>query len=63
MLRVTSTAVTGGISQSAADRSKEKYSFGQAASVMIDCVRGQILIISAYPNGAEIVFDLAVVLR
>lgn len=42
--------------------SKEKYSFGQAASVKIDRVRGEILIISAYPNGAEIVFDLAVVL-
>lgn len=30
---------------------------------MIDRVRGEILIISAYPNGAEIVFDLAVVLQ
>lgn len=29
--------------QSAADWSKEKYSFGQAASVMIDRVRGEIL--------------------
>lgn len=58
MLRVISAVVTGGIDQSAADWSKEKYSFGQAANVMI--VRGEILIISAYPNGAEIVFDLAV---
>lgn len=62
MLRVLSAVVTGGIDQSAADWSKEKYSFGQAASVMTDRVRGEILIISAYPNGAEIVFDLAVVL-
>lgn len=55
--------VTGSSDQSAADWSKEKYSFGQAASVMIDRVRGEsFLIISAYPNGAEIVFDLAVVL-
>lgn len=62
MLCVTSAVVTVGIDQSAADWSKEKYSFGQAASVMIDRVRGEILIISAYPNGAEFVFDLAVFL-
>lgn len=41
---------------------KRNIVFGQAASVKIDRVRGEILIISAYPNGAEIVFDLAVVL-
>lgn len=42
MLRVISAVVTGGSDHSAADRSKEKYSFGQAASVMIDRVRGEI---------------------
>lgn len=54
--------VTEWIDQEAVDWSKEKYSFGQAASVATHRVRGEILIISASPNGAEIVFDLAVVL-
>lgn len=62
MLRVISAVVTEWIDQEAVDWSKEKYSFGQAASVATHRVRGEILIISASPNGAEIVFDLAVVL-
>lgn len=53
----------GETDQSAAYWSKEKYRFGQAARVMMGPGRGEIfLIISAYPDGAEIHFDLAVVL-
>lgn len=47
------SAVAGRIDQWA-DRSKENYSFGQAARAILMSVRGEILIISAYPAGLKL---------
>lgn len=54
------SAVTGRIDQWADEA--ENYSFDRAVRVMIDDgVKREILIISAYPGWAEVVFGLAVV--